>query len=85
MVPLPNLKKIEELIFQWRRLSSFEFIVIIFTENHLCWSLFLIKLFPCEYCEIFKNTYFEEHLRTAVSAYFVAITVEANAKFYQES
>ena len=21
----------------------------------------------CEYCEIFKNTYFEEHLRTAAS------------------
>ena len=21
--------------------------------------------FPCEFCEIFKNTYFEEHLRTA--------------------
>ena len=24
-------------------------------------------LFPCEFCEIFKNTYFEEHLRTAGS------------------
>ena len=23
------------------------------------------QVFPCEYCEIFKNTYFEEHLRTA--------------------
>ena len=22
-------------------------------------------MFSCEYCEIFKNTYFEEHLRTA--------------------
>ena len=46
----------------------------------LCWSLFLIKLqafrpvtllkrdstlvFSCEYCEIFKKTYFEEHLQT---------------------
>ena len=23
-------------------------------------------MFSCEYCEIFKNTYYEEHLRTAV-------------------
>ena len=51
-----------------------------FTEMHLCWSLFLMKLqvfrlttlskgdcnkgFSCEMCEIF-NMYFEEHLRTA--------------------
>ena len=47
----------------------------IFTGKHLCWSLLVIKLqrltpaqvFPCEYCENFKNTYFEEHLRTAAS------------------
>ena len=25
------------------------------------------QVFSCEYCEIFKNTYFEEHLRTVVS------------------
>ena len=45
-----------------------------FTEKHLCWSLFLIKLlilqpylkktlakvFSCEFCEIFKNTFFTE-------------------------
>ena len=49
----------------------------IFTGKHLCWSLFLIKLvcnfikgtptqlLSCEYCEIFQNSYFEEHLRTA--------------------
>ena len=49
--------------------------------KHLCWSPFLIMLqlemqvesptqvFSCEYCEIFKNTYFEEHLRTAASVY----------------
>ena len=24
-------------------------------------------MFSCEYCENFKNTYFEEHLRTAAS------------------
>ena len=50
----------------------------IFTGKHLCWSLFLIKLqtsglqlyqkeiptqvFSCEICELFKNTYFEQHL-----------------------
>ena len=53
----------------------------VLTEKHLCWSLFLIKLqawrhatllnetptqvFSWEYCEIFKNIYFEEHLQTA--------------------
>ena len=25
------------------------------------------QVFSCEYCKIFKNTYFEEHLRTAAS------------------
>ena len=55
-----------------------------FTGKHLRWTLFLIKLqpwgraallkkefstgFSCEYCEIFKSTYFEEHLRTAAPA-----------------
>ena len=55
-----------------------------FTGKHLCWSLFLIKfqvfkplillkrdsntLFSCEICEIFRNSYFEEHLRTTASA-----------------
>ena len=38
----------------------------------MCWSLFLIYLpptdmFTCDYCVIFKNTYFEEHLQTAAS------------------
>ena len=51
----------------------------IFTEKHLCWSLFLIKsqafrpatllkrdstqVFSCEYSENSKNTFFKEHLR----------------------
>ena len=26
-------------------------------------------MFSCEYCEIFKNTYFEKHLRIAASEY----------------
>ena len=55
----------------------------IFTGKHLYWSLFLIKLqafrpatllnrgsntgVSCEICEIFKNIYFEEHLRATAS------------------
>ena len=38
--------------------------------KHRFWSLFLIRLqmvFSCEYCEIFKNTYSEEHLPKAAS------------------
>ena len=56
----------------------------IFKGKHLCWSLFLIKLqglqlylkdtptqvFSCEYCEIFKKTYFEEYLQTATITFF---------------
>ena len=52
-----------------------------FTGKHLRQSLFLIKLpatlfiqketltqvFSCELCEIFKNTFFTEHLRVAAS------------------
>ena len=26
------------------------------------------QVFPCEYCKIFKNTYFEKQLQAAVSA-----------------
>ena len=46
----------------------------IFTGKHQRWSLSLINLqafslqvFSCEYCKIFKKTYFEEHLRTTAS------------------
>ena len=45
----------------------------IFTWKHLCWSLFLTMLqayyketytqvCSCEYCKIFKNSFFKEHL-----------------------
>ena len=49
----------------------------VFTGKHLCWILFSIKVENVQvcnfvrsykYCEIFKNTYFEKHLRTAASA-----------------
>ena len=55
-----------------------------FTGKHLCWNLFLIELHVldlqlywkgtppqmsfCEITEIFKNTYFDEHLRTTASS-----------------
>ena len=50
-------------------------IIVGFTGKHISWSLHLIKLqacklqhvFSCEYCEIFKNTYFEEYLQAAAS------------------
>ena len=33
------------------------------------YSKFSTQLFSCEYCEIFKNTHFEEHLPTAASGH----------------
>ena len=50
----------------------------ILTGKHQCWSLFQITLQDikkrlqqqvpsCEYCEIFTNSYFEEHLWAAAS------------------
>ena len=44
----------------------------IFTGKHRSWSLFLIREIgaSCEYCEIFKNTYFDQHLRTVTSVIF---------------
>ena len=54
-----------------------------FTGKNLCWSLFFNKVtslslqvyrkqisvhvFSCKFCEIFKDAYFVEHLRTAAS------------------
>ena len=32
-----------------------------------------MQVFFCEYCEIFKNSYFEEHLRMAASANFAVL------------
>ena len=51
----------------------------IFTRKYQCWSLFLIKIavlqacnfikkmFSCEYCKNFKNTFFEKHLEVPAS------------------
>ena len=44
-----------------------------FTGIYLYWSLFLIKLqtqvFSREHCEIFRNTYYQVHLRTTASVF----------------
>ena len=34
------------------------------------------QVLSCEYCEIFKNTYFEEHLQTAASAKKLHMTLK---------
>ena len=44
-----------------------------FTGKNLRWSLFLM-VFSCGICEIFKKTYFEEHLRTTASETCSAFT-----------
>ena len=43
-----------------------------FTGKHLCQSLFfnnktLPQVFSCEFCEIFRNIFFTEHLRVTAS------------------
>ena len=43
-----------------------------FTGKHLCQSLFfkketLAQVLPCEFCEIFKNTFSTEYLQTTTS------------------
>ena len=48
-----------------------------FTGKHLCQSLFfnfikketLAQVFSCEFCEISKNNFFTEYLRTTAPAY----------------
>ena len=37
------------------------------------------QVFSCEYCEIFKSTYFEKHLRTAASE-----TLLVNSKLFMK-
>ena len=38
------------------------------------------QVFPCEYCEIFKKTYFEEHLPTAASVQFNIVGDKSKTK-----
>ena len=37
----------------------------------MCYKEIPTQVLSCEYCEIFKNTYFEEHLRTAASVLLI--------------
>ena len=56
-----------------------------FAEKHLCKSSFLIKLQACnfikkenscEFCEISKNTFFREHLRTSASVFCTFFVID---------
>ena len=40
------------------------------------------QVFSCEYCEISKNAYFEEHLRTAVSPETTYVLVQLQILCY---
>ena len=65
-----------------------------FTAKHLCWSLFLIKLqallektptqvFSYEYCEIFKNTYFQEHLFGRCFKFEIRLLKQAALRYFK--
>ena len=43
------------------------------------------QVFPCEYCEIFNNSYFKEHLRTAASAVWSESQRELCIEFVSKS
>ena len=38
----------------------------------------LAQVFSCEFCEIFKNTFFTEHLRATVSGIRLGVSVNAH-------
>ena len=73
------------VISNHRRCSIKKTNLITFTGKYLPWSFYFLKLqsfyklyqkksstqaFFCEYCKIFSNNYFEEHLRMAASEGF---------------
>ena len=45
------------------------FAILYSQENTSVWASFPTQVFSCEYCKIFKNTYFEEHLWMAASVH----------------
>ena len=51
----------------------------------LYWKQAPTQLFSCEICEIFKNTYFVEHLRTAASDGSESDDSENDDESYDES
>ena len=42
------------------------------------------QVFSFEYCEIFKNTYFEEHLQTAASPETTYVLVQLQISCYEQ-
>ena len=42
------------------------------------------QVFSCEYCEISKNAYFEEHLRTVVSPETTYVLVQLQILCYEQ-
>ena len=68
-----NRNSLSQMLFKIGILKNYA----IFIGKHLCWSLFLLKrlfqketptkVFSCEYCKIFKNTFFTENLRKTPS------------------
>ena len=85
---LPKLIQKQQLDMFY--IKAFLKISATFTRKYICWSLFFKKLQArwsvallkrdfntgvfCKDCEVFKNTYFEEHLPTAASDNFVMKT-----------
>ena len=75
----------------------------IFTGKHLCWSFFLIKsqtwrpaillkksptqVLSCEYCEIFKNSFFIEHFwwQLLFHSFLANIPLYSDAFHYSEA
>ena len=39
--------------------------------KYWCWSLFLIKMFSCKFCENFKNTWYAEYLQRTASIHYI--------------
>ena len=77
-----NIKKQPPEVFYKNILKN----LVKFTGKCLCQSLFfhkvasqacnfikkeiLVPVFSCEFCEIFKNTFFTEHLRASASEHY---------------
>ena len=51
----------------------FHFLLALWKKRAVNTTKILTQLFSCEICEIFKNTYFEEHLRTTASEPFLLV------------
>ena len=43
----------------------------------------LAQVFPCEFCEIFKNTFVGEHLSASASAFTINLLLKKYSMFFQ--